>query len=108
MAGTTIQAKIESATQRKKLPAGRAAHFRTLIPGRAHLGYQRKEGDKEGRWIIRRFNGSAYSVEALGAADDVRKADGERVLDFEQAHRKALAAVDAAAGKPRGRLTVRQ
>jgi integrase len=108
MAGSTIQAKIENPTQRKKLPAGRAAHFRTLIPGRAHLGYQRKEDAKEGRWIIRRFNGSAYSVEALGVADDVKEADGERVLDFEQAHRKALAAVDAAAGKPRGRLTVRQ
>jgi len=27
--------------------------------------------------------GSAYSVEALGVADDVKKADGERVLDFE-------------------------
>lgn len=108
MAGSTIQAKIENRTQRRRLPAGRAAHFRTLIPGRAHLGYQRKEGATEGRWIIRRFNGSAYSVEALGVADDVREPDGERVLDFEQAHRKALAAVDAAAGKPRGRITVRQ
>ncbi|MDB5533221.1 MAG: integrase family protein [Hyphomicrobiales bacterium] len=108
MAGATTQSKIESRTQRRKLKPGRQAHFRTLVPGRSHVGYQRNEGAAEGRWFLRRYNGSAYSIEPLGLADDVKEADGERVLNFEQAHRKALTAVDAAEGKPKGRLTVRK
>jgi integrase len=108
MAGTVRQAKIESRTSRARLKRGRQPHWRTIVPGRAHIGYQRKPEAQSGRWILRKYNGSAYAVEPLGTADDVLEADGERILNYEQAHQKAIAKADAAEGKPRGRFTVRR
>jgi integrase len=108
LAGTVRQAKIETRTARAKLSKGREPHWRTIIPGRAHIGYQRKEGMPQGRWLLRRYNGAAYSVEALGLADDAADADGEGVLSFEQAHMKAVKRAGAPASKPIGKLTVRK
>ena len=111
MAGTVQHKKLDNPTARAKLTRGRQPHWQTIIAGRAHLGYQRKPGAKCGRWILRRYNGSAYSIEPLALADDDKDiaADGVSMLTFEQAKAKAVAALDASAeGKPHGRLTVRR
>jgi len=105
MAGTVKSAKIDNRTSRARLKPGR--HWRAIVAGRSHLGYQRRPGDKQGRWILRRYRSGKYSIENLGVADDVREADGERVLSFDQAHANAVAQLNA----PKGRvsnLTVRQ
>jgi integrase len=99
VAGTVKEAKIGSATVRAKLKPGRQAHWRIIIPGRAHLGYQRKQEANHGRWILRRYVGGTYRIEPLGLADDALLADGQRVLNFEQAEAKARAQVEAPASK---------
>jgi integrase len=111
MAGTVKHSKLDNPTARAKLKRGRQPHWQTLIAGRAHLGFQRQPDAKAGRWVLRRYNGKAYTVEPLGSADDDKAiaADGVGILTFEQAKLKALDALDASAvGKPRGRLTVRR
>jgi integrase len=111
MAGTVQHTKLDSPTARAKLARGRQPHWQALVTGRAHLGYQRWQGTKAGRWMLRRYDGSAYSVESLGQADDERDIapDGVSVLTFEQAKAKALATLDGSAeGKVHGRLTVRR
>ena len=40
---------------------------RSLVAGKVHLGYQRWKGEKEGRWVLRRYIGSHTS--ASGRAD---------------------------------------
>lgn len=105
MAGTVKHAKIESSTARARLKRG-AQHWRTLIPGRAHLGYQRKPGAAAGRWVLRRYVDRLYKVVPLGTADDTAEADGERALSFEQAEAAARAWLDRPAAAA-SRLTVR-
>ena len=109
MTKTVREAKIETRTARSKLKRGRQAHWRTILPGRLHMGYQRKPEAIAGRWLLRRYRGSGnYQVEALGWADDADDADGASVLTFEQAQAKALESADAGEGQPRHRLTVRR
>jgi integrase len=111
MAGTVQHTKLDSPTARARLKRGRQPHWQTLVTGRAHLGYQRWQDARTGRWLLRRYDGQAYSVETLGQADDDREigADGVAILDYEQAKAAAIAALDASAeGKPHGRLTVRR
>jgi integrase len=73
-----------------------------------HLGYQCWKGDKEGRWVLRRYIGNdKYRSTTLGCADDAANADGEHILSFAQAEAKARAMVDAPQAKLH-RLTVRQ
>jgi integrase len=105
MAGTVRQAKVESKTSRSKLKRGREPHWRTITPGRAHLGYQRKDGAQQGRWLLRRFDGRHYRVEALGPADD---ADDGAGLTFEAAMALATEKAGAPANQSTGKLTVRK
>lgn len=107
MAGAVQEAKIQNLTSRARLKRGRKCHWRTLLPGRAHLGYQRDPKDHEGRWILRRYVGKKYSITTLGLADDESAADGERILSFEQANANAMAQLNAPRGRISG-LTVRQ
>jgi integrase len=100
MAGTVRYANLETHTARAKLERGREPHWRSL-GGRSHLGYRRREGDREGRWVVRRFIDGAYRALTLAVADDARAADGARVMSFEQALAGALAAVDAPKAKAR-------
>jgi integrase len=98
MARPVTQARLEGRRLRLKLKPGRQAHWQTITPNRAHLGYQRWPDDKAGRWILRRYapgSGYGYSVLPLGQADDVAEADGRLVLSYEQAHAAAIAAADA-------------
>jgi integrase len=107
MAGTVRHSKIESATARSRLKRGRQAHWRAIVTGRAHLGYQRKLDAEIGRWLLRRYVDGKYRIEALALADDNGEADGVRVLSFDQAQAKAIATIDAPTAK-RERITVRQ
>jgi integrase len=106
MARPLKQAPIEGRGQRRRLKPGRQAHWQTIVPNRVHLGYQRWPDDREGRWIVRRYVDGAYFITPLGFADDVRNADGDRVLSFEQAYLAARAIVDAPAHGST-RMTVR-
>ena len=108
MPGVIHEARIETRTARAKLKRGRQAHFRAILPGRLHLGYQRKPDATAGRWLLRRYRGGRYHVEALGWADDADDADGASVLTFEQAQAKALECADVGEGQPRYHLTVRR
>ena len=110
MARTVKHAKLDSRSARAKLKRGRQAAWRDVVSGalHAHLGYQIKQGEREGRWLLRRYlgGGNRYTITPLGRADDVAPADGERVLSFEEAEAKARAMVDAPAATI-ARLTVR-
>jgi integrase len=107
MSGTVKSAKLESRTARARLKRGRQPHWRTVVSGRAHLGYQRRLDAPEGRWILRRYDGVKYSIEPLGLSDDAVEADGHHILSFEQAEAKARALLDAPRMAVR-RLTVRE
>jgi integrase len=110
MAGTVRHARLESASARDRLKRGRQPHWQALVEGKVHLGYQRKRGAADGRWVLRRYVGNGkYRVEPLGRADDAAHADGRRVLSYDQAEAKARAmvGVPGESGKI-ARMTVRQ
>jgi integrase len=106
-------ANITTRTHRRRLTPGRQAHFITLTPGRAHLGYQRDPDAIVGRWLLRRYNPALpaarrYSILPLGLADDAAQSDGHRILSFEQAHAAAVAALTATSTPDPANLTVAQ
>jgi integrase len=107
MAGTVREAKLNSRATRARLKRGRQPHWRTIIVGRVHLGYQRWPEDQEGRWLLRRYLDGKYRVVEIGKADDRLEADGEHVWSFDQAQANAMAQVDAPKAKVH-RMTVRQ
>lgn len=102
MSGTVQEAKLQTITSRQRLKRGRQPHWRTIIPGRAHLGYQRWPGDAAGRWVLRRYAEGRYSIEPLGRADD---GDGDG-LDYEAALAQAQTKLGVASVATR--LTVRK
>jgi integrase len=106
MAGAVQHAKIETRTARARLRHGRQPHWQAVIPGRAHLGYQRREGKSEGRWLLRRYVDGRYMTAPRGRADDVATADGQSVLSYEQARAAANAMLEVAPGA-QPRITVR-
>jgi integrase len=109
MAGIVQHSNIGSPTGREKLKTGRQPHWQALVPGKVHLGWQRWKGDAAGRWVLRRYIGSArYRTETLGRADDDAEhpADGKNVLTYMQAKAAAEAKVATNGGKIE-RLTVR-
>jgi integrase len=97
---TVRDAKLETRAARLRLPPGRKPHFKTLIPGKLHLGYRRKRPDEPGQWIVRRYIDDAqqrtaqyglYRVAPLGLADDFQDAGpSSEVLTFAEAQRRAL------------------
>jgi integrase len=104
MAGTVREAKLQNPTARKRLRAGRQPHWNSITPGN-HLGYQRKEGDASGRWVLRRRRSGEYATEPLGIADDHNDADGVSILDFQHARAKAVE-LSMDETRPAGRITV--
>jgi hypothetical protein len=58
MAGTVKQARLESQSARARLKRGRQPHWKALVEGRVHLGYQCWKGDPVGRWLLRRYIGN--------------------------------------------------
>ena len=107
MSGKVRDKRLDSRTARFRLARGRQPHWRTIVPGRAHLGFQRWKDAAEGRWLLRRYVNGKYTGETIGLADDAARADGDRILTFEQAEAKARAMVEAPATKI-DRMTVRQ
>jgi integrase len=96
MPRTVRDAKLETRAARDRLHTGQTPHFKTLIPGKLHLGYRRKKKDLPGQWLVRHYlGGERYHVAPLGLADDFQDAadaaDDVDVLTFADAQRAALA-----------------
>jgi integrase len=109
VARTIRDAKLETRAARDRLKAaGRKVHFKTLIPGKLHLGYRRKRKDEPGQWLARHYLGSErYRVVPLGVADDFHDTgEGAGVLDFAEAQRLALASRADEDAPRRGGMTV--
>ena len=89
MPRATKDTKLDSPAARAKLATRHVPYWRAIDRG-THLGYQK--GKTGGRWIARtRSAAGKYHFNSLGAADDVRAADGAGVLDFYQAQDLARA-----------------
>ena len=107
MARTIRDSALGTRAARARLKQqGKKPHFKTLIPGKLHLGYRRKKKDEPGQWIVRRYKGKErYAVAPLGLADDFQDADDTH-LSFEDAQRAAHAYRFAEAPQRRGGITV--
>ena len=105
MAGTVKAARIESPSARARLKSGRQPHWKAIVEGRVHLGYQRWKGEADGRWVLRRYIGNnKYRTATLGRADDNAPANGGSILTYQQAEAKARATVDALLARVNGVL----
>ena len=91
MARTIRDAKLETRVARDRLATGRTPHFKTLVPGKLHLGYRRKRKDVPGQWLVRHYLGQErYYIAPLGLADDFEDAsDNNDLLTFANAQRAA-------------------
>jgi hypothetical protein len=87
MARTIRDAKLESRAARARLALGKKPHWKTLEPGKLHLGYpRRKKADEPGTWLVRRYIGAErYRVAPLGLADDFH----DEAISFADAQRLA-------------------
>lgn len=87
MARIIKNAKLDTRSSRTKLRERREPYWAIISSG-CQLGYRR--GAKGGTWIakLRIDDGKRY-YESLGAADDIRDADGLTVFSFVQAQEKA-------------------
>ncbi|HMH12104.1 MAG TPA: tyrosine-type recombinase/integrase [Edaphobacter sp.] len=84
---TARKIKLDTRSSRRTIPHGPKLHIERIIKGLA-IGYRR--GLKGGVWFARRHEeGTRYSFEQLGIADDLTDADGVRVLTRDQADAKA-------------------
>lgn len=91
MARTKRAPSLQSRDGRLRLPASDDIHWQTIHEGLA-IGY--RSGKRGGTWWARRRHGSQYVKKRTGVADDIKDADGVTVLDYKQAHRKALELAD--------------
>jgi integrase len=81
--------KIDTRSARTKLAERREPYWTVISAGNA-LGYRR--GVKGGTWIAKfRAEDGKRHLEALGAADDARDADGLSAFSFSQAQERARA-----------------
>lgn len=80
-------AKLQSRESRARLRKNAQPYWRMIHPGLA-LGYYK--GEHGGTWYVRRRVGKRYAVARLAQSDDLVEADGDTVLDFAQAQRRAL------------------
>lgn len=103
MSGTVKEANLRTRTARVRLRRGREPSWHTLLPGRAHLGWQRWPGPAAGRWVLRQYVEGRYRTTPLGPADDIEGSG----LSFERAEAGARAILDAPVAAA-ARLTVRQ
>jgi integrase len=88
MARTIRDARLETRTARARLTVGRNVHWRTLVPGKCHLGYRRRRADLPGQWLVRHYKGNdRYAISPLGLADDF----DDNAMTFAQAQKAALA-----------------
>ena len=98
---------LDTAAARRKLAPRGEPYYRSVEKG-VHLGYRRR-ADAAGTWLVRQFNGTAYSADRLAIADDLSDPDGVAVLSYWQAVdavRKRMAEQGRAAIEGVKRLTV--
>jgi len=89
MARTIRNAKLDTRSARTKCEVRREPHWQKISPG-CFIGYRRIVDG--GTWVARMRDAEGRQhYEALGAADDVRDADGLTVLSFAQAQERARA-----------------
>jgi integrase len=81
-------AKLESATARRKLAVRKKPYYVRLSPGIA-LGYRRNAG--AGTWTVRVADGGAEWIKRIALADDLEPANPPHVLSFWQAIDQARA-----------------
>ena len=89
MGRTVKDVRLQDRAARARLPVSPDIYWRPIAEG-CHIGYYR--GERGGKWVARyRKPGSAkgYVKERIGEADDVRDADGKKVLDWAQAQKAA-------------------
>jgi integrase len=87
LARTVRNPKIDTRSARARLAERREPYWTVISAGNA-LGYRR--GVKGGTWIAKfRDDSGKRHLEALGAADDARDADGLSVFSFAQAQERA-------------------
>ena len=93
---TLRDATLDSRASRNRLKPGKETHYKTLLPGKLHLGYRRKEKDAPGLWLVRRYIGNkSYRVSELGLADDFQDvSSGVGVISFPEAQKLALKYAD--------------
>ena len=75
-------AKLESATARRKLAVRKKPYWTTISPG-IHLGYRRNAGS--GTWSVRVADTGAEWVKRIAVADDLEPASPPHVLSYWQA-----------------------
>lgn len=83
---------METSTARAKLAIRKKPYWQRLGPGMS-LGYRRNEGP--GTWSVRAAGGGKEWLRRIGLADDFEVANGEAVLNFEQAVERARKLVNA-------------
>jgi integrase len=83
LAQRSNQAKLETRSGRAALPARSTPYWMTVANG-ISLGYLTGKGG--GSWFSRlRLPGRKQQIHKMGLVDDVREADGSRILNFTQA-----------------------
>src|SRR5712691_4055104 len=82
-------AKLESATARRKLAVRKKPYYVRLSPG-IHLGYRRNAGGT-GSWTVRVADSGAEWTKKIGLADDLEVASPPHVLSYWQALEAARA-----------------
>jgi integrase len=75
-------AKLESATARRKLAVRKKPYWTPISPG-IHLGYRRNAG--AGTWSVRVADGGAEWIKKIALADDLEGASPPHVLSYWQA-----------------------
>lgn len=87
MARSARDARLENRTNRLKLDKQKR-HVKTITEGVALIYRRTKEG--YGTWSARIYReGQAYTLRAIGLADDTVEADGDKVFSFSQAQDRA-------------------
>jgi integrase len=85
--------RLETREARLRLPAQHEPYWRQITTG-VFIGY--RKGKLGGAWYARYLRSTgAYIKKRLGKADDRLDADGRIILDYKEAHRKALTIADA-------------
>src|SRR6516165_1967930 len=75
-------AKLESATARRKLGVRKKPYWTPISPG-IHLGYRRNAG--AGTWSVRVADGGAEWIKRIGVTDDLEPVSPPAVLNYWQA-----------------------
>jgi integrase len=98
---TIVEKNLSTLASRSRLKVSLKPHWSSIDEG-ITLGY--RKGAVGGLWVLRIYLGdNDYHRESFAIADDHVAADGTRVLNFQQAKRRAL---ELAAAAPPGPLVV--